>query len=55
MIAFFENQAVENIDVLTIQEPWQNPYQVTTYHPLKRCFELVFDDRNKSTRVCFFY
>lgn len=55
MIPLFENQAVQAIDVLAIQKLWQNPWQATTFHPLKRCFELVFDDRNNSTRVCFFY
>ncbi len=54
MIPLFENRAVENVDVLTIQESWHNPWQATTYHPLKQYFELVFDDQNKGTRVCFF-
>ena len=54
MISLFEDQWVQDIDILAIQEPWRNPGQGTTYHPLKRFFELVFDDKSNNTRVCFF-
>lgn len=38
MIPLFGNPQVQNIDLLAIQEPWQNPAQATTYHPLKNNF-----------------
>lgn len=54
MIPLFEDQRVQDIDILAIQEPWRNPAQATTYHSLKRFFELLFDGRSNNTRVCFF-
>lgn len=54
MIPLFEDQRVQDVDILAIQEPWRNPVQATTYHPLKRFFGLVFEDRSNNTRVCFF-
>lgn len=54
MIPLFEDQRVQDVDILAIQEPWRNPAQATTYHPLKGIFELVFEDKSNNTRVCFF-
>lgn len=54
VIPLFEDQRVQNVDILAIEEPWRNPAQATTYHPLKRFLELVFEDRSNNTRECFF-
>lgn len=51
MMPLFEDQRVQNIDILAIKEPRRNPAQATTYHPLKRVFEFVFEDRSNNTRV----
>lgn len=35
MIPLFENEQIKEVDIIARQEPWQNPWKHTTYHPLK--------------------
>ncbi len=54
MILLLEDQQAQDIDIMAIQDLWQNFAQATTYYPLKKFFKLVFDDKSNNTRVCFF-
>jgi hypothetical protein len=53
MAPLFADEEVWQYDVIALQEPWANPFQRTTYHPVKDRFDLVYNIELK-TRVCFF-
>ena len=53
MIPLFENERIKEVDIIVLQEPWQNPWKYTTYHFLKSFFDLVYED-GKDTYVCFY-
>ena len=40
--------ADENIwkyNIIAIQEPWRNKFQAAIYHPVKDCFNLVYNTK----------
>ncbi len=53
MIPLFQNDNILDIDIITLQEPWRNTRDQTTYHPRKESFHLLYPKNNKA-RVCFF-
>lgn len=53
MIPLFEHKQKKEVDIIALQEPWQNPWKHTTYHLLKSFFDLVYKD-GKNTRICFY-
>ena len=53
IIPLFENEWIKEVDIIVLQEPWQNPWKHTTYHPLKSFFDLIYEDEN-NTHVCFY-
>ena len=53
LASLFQDPRVLEYDVLTIQEPWRNPFIATSYHPLKAHFQLTYLD-DATTRVCFY-
>src|SRR5437016_13251316 len=52
MAPIFRDPRITEYDILSIQEPWRNPFSATTHHPLKDCFHLVYPEED-FTRVCF--
>ncbi|OQE59010.1 hypothetical protein PENNAL_c0342G04449, partial [Penicillium nalgiovense] len=42
MADFLAKPEVSKADIIAVQEPWENPYNDTTYHPLKQTHELLF-------------
>jgi endonuclease/exonuclease/phosphatase family metal-dependent hydrolase len=42
LTSLFQDPGVLKYDILAIQEPWRNPYIYTSYHPLKRHFQLTY-------------
>lgn len=53
MIELFGNEKIYDIDIIAIQEPWRNNNSVTSYHPLKDRFNIVYPYHN-NTRICFY-
>lgn len=53
MIPLFQNDNILSIDIIAIQEPWRNTRDITTYHPRKDTFHLLYSETNKA-RVCYF-
>ena len=43
----------EELDVVAVQEPWQNPHRQTSYNPPESCFYLAFT-LTKCTHICFY-
>ncbi|KAG0156962.1 hypothetical protein PDIDSM_4145 [Penicillium digitatum] len=58
MADFLAKPEVAKADIIAVQEPWENPYNDTTYHPLKRTHELLFPSSVETgggrTRVCVY-
>lgn len=54
MILLFESYWDQEIDILELQEHWQDLWQAITFHPLKRLLEFVFDDKSNDTKVYLF-
>ncbi|KAJ5876528.1 uncharacterized protein N7529_002112 [Penicillium soppii] len=57
MADFLSKAAVQKADIIAIQEPWENPYSDTTYHPLKQTHELLFPSSAETggkSRVCIY-
>jgi len=46
-------QETYRYDILALQEPFQNRYRATTYHPAKDRFLLLYFD-SVNTGTCFF-
>ena len=53
MIPLFQNDNIFSIDIIAIQEPWRNTRDITTYHPQKDTFYLLYPETNKA-RICYF-
>jgi hypothetical protein len=49
MADFLSTLEVVQADIIAIQEPWENPYNDTKYHPLKQTHELLFPSKAEST------
>ena len=47
-----DDRALE-YDIIALQEPWKNPFQGTTYHPVRDRFDLLYME-DRRPRVCFF-
>jgi hypothetical protein len=57
MADFLAKPAVVKADIIAVQEPWENPYNNTTYHPLKQTHELLFPssaETGSRARVCIY-
>jgi hypothetical protein len=57
MAQFLREAEVVSADLIAIQEPWENPYQDNTHHPLKQTHELLYPAANETgdrARVCMF-
>ena len=58
MADFLANPEVSKADIIAVQEPWENPYNDTTYHPLKQTHELLFPSSAETgggrARVCIY-
>lgn len=57
MASLLRDPGIKIYDILAIQEPWQNNFTPTTYHPLKDTFRLYYpslDNLEEKARVCFF-
>ncbi|EKG09193.1 Endonuclease/exonuclease/phosphatase [Macrophomina phaseolina MS6] len=52
MAPLFRDRRTREFDIIALQEPWKNPFRDTTYHPLKREFELLHF--NGPARTCIF-
>jgi hypothetical protein len=53
MAEMFSLQETYDYDILALQEPFQNQYQATTYHPAKDRFHLFYFN-SANTRTCVF-
>ncbi|KAI9034942.1 uncharacterized protein KD926_005005 [Aspergillus affinis] len=42
--SFLRDPAVLEADLIFVQEPWENPYQNTTYHPANGSHQLLYPD-----------
>ncbi|KAJ5458796.1 hypothetical protein N7530_010740 [Penicillium desertorum] len=56
MADFLAKPGVYQADIIAIQEPWENPYSDTTYHPLKQTHELLYPSTKTGgrARVCIY-
>ncbi|CRL30042.1 Endonuclease/exonuclease/phosphatase [Penicillium camemberti] len=57
MADFLAKPEVSKADIIAVQEPWENPYNDTTYHPLKQTHELLFPSSAETggrARVCIY-
>jgi hypothetical protein len=57
MADFLAKPAVVKADIIAVQEPWENPYSNTIYHPLKQTHELLFPsslETGSRARVCIY-
>ncbi|KUM55456.1 hypothetical protein ACN42_g11818, partial [Penicillium freii] len=57
MADFLAKPEVSKADIIAVQEPWENPYNDMTYHPLKQTHELLYPpsaERGGRTRVCIY-
>ena len=57
MAQFLRDKGVVNADIIAIQEPWENPFQDNTHHPLKQTHELLYQaacETGGRARVCMF-
>lgn len=57
MAQFLRENEVVSADVIAIQEPWENPFQDNTHHPLKQTHELIYPQASETEgrgRVCIF-
>ncbi|KAI9039454.1 reverse transcriptase [Aspergillus affinis] len=58
MAQFLRDPAVLEADIIFIQEPWDNPFQDSTYHPAKATYQLLYPTRtdigDERARVCLF-
>ena len=58
MADFLAKPEVSKADIIAVQEPWENPYNDTTYHPLKQTHELLFPSSEETgggrARVCIY-
>jgi exonuclease III len=57
MADFLSKPGVQSADIIAVQEPWENPYNDTTYHPLKQTHELLFPSNSETgtrARVCMY-
>jgi len=57
MAQFLREDAVVSADIIAIQEPWENPFQDNTHHPLKQTHELLYpaaSETGSRARVCMF-
>lgn len=53
MAEAFHRHEILDYDILAIQEPYRNPFQHTTHHPVKARFHLLYMD-SEGTRSCIF-
>ncbi|ROT39081.1 hypothetical protein SODALDRAFT_332514 [Sodiomyces alkalinus F11] len=42
MATLLRDPRIDNYDILAIQEPWKNPFNDTTHHPVKDRFHLCY-------------
>ena len=57
MAQFLREEEVVSADIIAIQEPWENPFQDNTHHPLKQTHELLYPEASETggrARVCIF-
>ncbi|KIV98472.1 uncharacterized protein PV09_09717 [Verruconis gallopava] len=57
MATLLRDPRVAEYDMLVIQEPWRNPFILTTHHPAKEIFHLCYptvDDGEGPAWLCFF-
>ena len=52
LIPLFEDKRTTELDIIAIQEPWQNPFQPTTYNQREGDFYLAFPPQGG--RACFY-
>ena len=45
MAPMLTDENVWKYDIIAIQEPWRNKFQAATYHPVKDCFNLVYNTK----------
>ena len=53
MAPLLQSNVVEPVDIIAIQEPWQNPHCQTTFNPQDSNFHLTFTPTDH-TRICFY-
>lgn len=53
LASLFQDPKVLEYDILAIQEPWRNPFIATSYHPLKKHYQLTYME-DDNTRVYFY-
>ena len=53
MAEAFHRHEIHDYDILAIQEPYRNPFQHTTHHPVKGRFHLLYMD-SEGTRSYIF-
>jgi ribonuclease HI len=53
LASLFRDPKVLEYGILAIQEPWRNPFIATSYHPLKKHYQLTYME-DDNTRVCFY-
>lgn len=49
----FQNDNILNINIIAIQEPWENIRDIRTYHLQNDIFYLLYSKINKA-RICYF-
>ncbi|OHE90327.1 zinc knuckle [Colletotrichum orchidophilum] len=56
MATLLRDPSIDKYDIIAIQEPWRNPFSVTTHHPAKDRFHLCYPsgEERGPARVCFF-
>ena len=42
MASFLVDKQMLEYDIIALQEPWRNPFQHMTYHPVKDQFDLIY-------------
>lgn len=53
MAPLLADENVWKYDIIAIQELWRNKFQAATYHPVKDCFNLVYNTK-EGAQVCLF-
>ena len=53
MAPLLHGTTAADLDIITIQEPWQNPFHYSSYNPPQSGFHLAFTPLER-TRVCFY-
>lgn len=57
MVQLLRDPEVDSADIIAIQEPWENPFEDNTHHPLKQTHEQLFPSASETgnrARACMF-